>query len=90
MGLQNCLGKVDILYIIRHYLCVFRTFCADNILWRKNLNFEVIWDKFTPSLQQVQEILALFSPSGRCADILNNLEHLNEQWDHSKQSGTPE
>ena len=39
--------------------------------------------KFTPSLQQVQEILALFSPSGRCADILNNLEYLNV--DHSKQ-----
>ena len=56
----------------------------------ENLNFEVIWDKFTPSLQQVQEILALFSPSGRCADILNNLEHLNEQWDHSKQSGISE
>ena len=48
MGLQNCLGKVDILYIIRHYLCVFRTFCADNILWRKNLNFEVIWDPIFP------------------------------------------
>ena len=62
MGLQNCLGKVDILYIICHYYMFLERVLLIIYCGGKISIFEVI---LGPNFQQVQEILAFFSPKSQ-------------------------